>query len=159
MATKGKPAPPPDDEDTWPERRGRGAAVSDAERAEMLRRVQAGEQVTAISRDMGRSRQCIYAFLATIKATGHLAKAEAEADAARLSRVMRQKVEDQGDAKDALEVLDRLDVLPKKRDPGAGGHSQTIVMVGMPGQPALVPPSQQEIVTIQQRVLAEKAHG
>ena len=146
----------PGAEDEWPEKKGRGPGLSDAERAEILERLDGKQTVTQIGREMERSRQCIYAFLASVKATGVLAKREAEADAARLAREMRKRVETQGDAKDALEVLDRLDVLPKKDRVAAGtGHSQFIVMVGMPGQPALTPPSQAEIVTVQQRVLTE----
>lgn len=149
MAKKQQP-----ESDEWPEKKGRGPALTDAERAEILERLEAKQPITLISKEMERSRQCIYAFLASVKATGKLARMEAEAEAATM---MRRVVKD-ADVDQTLEVLDRLDVLPKKERGGAGaGHSQFIVMVGMPGQPALTPPSQEQIVTVQQRVLAEKA--
>lgn len=130
----------------------RGPNLSDDERAEILRLIQEeGRNITQVSKEIGRSRQTIHTFLASIKATGKLARAHAEAEAYRLMK----RVTDEADVDQALEVLDRTDVLPKKREDRSSGGSQFIVCVGMPGQGALSPPTQAEIVTVQQRRLAE----
>src|SRR3990167_3201605 len=114
--------------------------VTDDERAEMVRLWKAGDTLVAIAKELGRTRQTVASVLACFKSTSGAAKAYAEGQSLSL---MRRVITD-ANVDQALEVLDRTDTLPKKREP-AGGHSQVIVCVGMPGQPALSPPSQEQI--------------
>ncbi len=127
--------------------------ITDEERAEIVRLAKDEDRnVSEIARIVGRERQTVAKVLACFKSTTKVAKAYAEAESLTLMRrVVKESNVDQ-----ALEVLDRTEALPKKRDT-ATGHSQVIVCVGMPGQPALSPPSQEQIVTVQQRQLEAKS--
>lgn len=114
--------------------------LTDEERAKILDLAEHNYTVAQIADEIGRTPQPIYRFLATIKPTGKLARAYFDAKALQLSK----RVVKDATVEESLEVLDRLDVLPAKRDKGGGGPS-VIVCVGMPGAPALQPPMQDEI--------------
>jgi hypothetical protein len=54
-------------------------------------------------------------------------------------RSLLKRIVKQADVEQALEVLDRLDVAPKKRDTHLGNAIQ--IVVNTPGQTSLAPPS------------------
>ena len=113
--------------------------LTDDERVTIFEMAEHAYPVSVIAEKLGRGEQAIYRYLATLKATGQIARRYAEAQALTLTK----RVVKHADVAESLEVLDRLDVLPKKRD--AGGGPSVVVCVGMPGSPALLPPSVSDI--------------
>lgn len=94
--------------------------------------------VTQIAKELRRSPDTIARFFAGMKSTSGIARQYAEAKSLDL---VRRVVKD-ADVDQALEVLDRTDVLPRKRDHGGGVGIGITVCVGMPGEPAVQVPTQ-----------------
>lgn len=121
--------------------RGRKAGatnLTDEERAEILRLTTSTDwSATKIAKELGRCPKTVATFLASFKSTGALARAYFEKESYGLA----QRVVEQADVDQSLDVLDRLDILPKKRGEESGRPS-VVVCVGMPGAPALMPPAQ-----------------
>ena len=91
----------------------------------------AGRNQAQIAETLGCNISTVSRWLDTLHDTTDQAKATARNAAQKLTeRVIRDADVDQ-----SLEVLDRLDVLPRK-ERGAGAGSQVNIVIGMPNTPA-----------------------
>lgn len=88
-----------------------------------------------IAVNLGRTVVWVNSIINKYRSTSPLARATIEAGAERLARRIISKA----NVEESLEVLDRLDVLNKKRDKVVTGPSFSLI-IGMPGQPGPVPP-------------------
>lgn len=113
--------------------------LTDAERSEILHLAKdLNYSMVKIGAEIGRDPDTVSRFLHGFKSTAHLARQYFDVEAYQLA----QKVVKDANVDQALEILDRADVLTKKRDPSEGGRPSVVVCVGMPGAPALTPPAQ-----------------
>lgn len=116
--------------------------LDDVERARICRLVDQGKKPVLIAKLMKRSLSTIYTFLASNESTMAYAKMLAEREVA----TMVQRIVKEANVDQALEYCDRMGVpgLEKKHAAVSGGTQMTVV-VGMPGHPAMVAPSQDDI--------------
>jgi len=113
--------------------------LTDAERSEILHLAKdLNYPMVKIAAEIGRDPATVSRFLHGFKSTAHLARQYFDTEAYTLA----QKIVKNADVDQALEILDRTDVLTRKRDPSEGGRPSVIVCVGMPGAPAMTPPAQ-----------------
>lgn len=113
--------------------------LTDAEKAHIMELHTAGSSQRQIARIVGRNRSTIQTVLAELSPTNALAKAHYAASALDLAK----KATDKANVDQILEIHDRLGVLEKKRDASVGTTFQ--VLVGMPGQPAGLAPTQAQV--------------
>ncbi len=97
-----------------------------------------------IAKLIGRASSTVTRFIDRYRSTATMARLHFEAQAENLAK----RVTSKANVEEAMEVLDRIDVLPKKDRKEQGGTSFNII-VGMPGQPgtrgAIPVPSQKQI--------------
>lgn len=97
-----------------------------------------------IGKLLGRASSTITRFVDKYRSTATLAKLHIEAQAEHLAKRVTAKA----NVEESMEILDRLDVLPKKDRKTAEGSSFNII-VGMPGAPGtrgtIQVPSQKQI--------------
>lgn len=97
-----------------------------------------------IGKFLGRPSSTISRFLDRYRSTASMAKLHMEAQAENLAKRVTAKA----NVEEAMEVLDRLDVLPKK-DRKTPENTSFNIIVGMPGAPgtrgAIPVPSQKQI--------------
>jgi len=102
-----------------------------------------GISMKRIGAKLGRNHGVISRFLDKYRTTVPMARLHFEANAERLA----SRVTKRANVVEALEVLDRIDVLPKKQREDSNSKMQFNVIVGMPGQQqaVIVPPSQKQV--------------
>ncbi len=103
--------------------------LSRAEVASLLSLSDAGKSQVEIAQILGCDQSNISRWLSKLRPTTDLAKHRLQNAALELT----ERLIESADAEQSLEVLDRLDVLSKKRDNGAQSGVQ--VFIGMPSQP------------------------
>lgn len=97
-----------------------------------------------IGKLLGRASSTITRFLDRYRSTATLAKLHIEAQAENLAK----RVTSKANVEEAMEILDRIDVLPKKDRKESGGNSFNIIVgaVGAPGTRGTIQvPSQKQI--------------
>jgi len=101
-----------------------------------------GVGIKQISKDLSRSIATVRRFVNQFRSTHLIAKLRFAAQADNLAK----KVIAKADVDQAMEVLDRIDVLPRKERSKGPEVPQLNIIVGMPGQPSAIPaPSQKTI--------------
>ncbi|MGH7179134.1 MAG: helix-turn-helix domain-containing protein [Tepidisphaeraceae bacterium] len=126
--------------------------LTDGERSEILRLIKdSNYNIKKTAQTIGRHQRTVARFLHGVKSTVHLARQYFDSQAYTLAK----RVVAEADVDQSLEILDRTEVLVRKRDPDTlgGGRASVVVCVGMPGQPALPVPAQVFV----ERALAKKA--
>jgi predicted transcriptional regulator len=106
-----------------------------AEVGSILKLHEAGKTQVEIAQILGCSQPTVSRWLDELVDTRELAKHTLRSGAEKLA----ERIVKQADVEQALEVLDRLDVAPKKRDTHLGNAIQ--IVVNTPGQTSLAPPS------------------
>lgn len=101
----------------------RASSVSPAELLHMLECVDKGQSLYQIAQDFRRSTETVYRWLMPFRDSRQLAKKRLAGGALQLA----ERVVKHANASEALEVLDRLDVAPRRQVDTAG----TQVIVGM----------------------------
>jgi transposase-like protein len=100
--------------------------------------------IKKIAKQIGRASSSVTRFVDKYRSTATLAKLHIEAQAENLAKRVTAKA----NVEESLEILDRIDVLPKKERKSEGGNSFNII-VGMPGaqgvRGAIPVPSQKQI--------------
>jgi len=94
-----------------------------------------------IARRIGRPQSTVVRFLRNYGSTASMAKLHFQAQAEHLARRITKKA----DVDQAMEVLDRIDVLPKRQRNNTESAQQFNIIVGMPGQGSIPAPSQKTI--------------
>lgn len=111
------------------------------EKARIARWVANDVSPSLIAKRLRRNLSTIYRFLRSHESTDEYGKLILKANVDTLV----ERVVEQANVDQSMEVLDRLGVLEKRqRDSGVKGPS-VVVAVGMPGQPAMIAPTQQEM--------------
>lgn len=105
-----------------------------------------GIGVKIIAKQLGRNHSVVSRFLAKYRSTASLAKMHLQNNAERLAR----RIVQEADVDQSLEVLDRMDVLPRKeRGKSTEGGNSFQVIVGMPSgaptMPVRIAPTQKAI--------------
>lgn len=101
-----------------------------SEVALLLKLHEAGKTQVEIAQILGCSQPSVHGWLEKFRDTRTEAIYTARSGAQKLvERVLKQ-----ANVEESLEVLDRIDVLPKKQRESSG--NQLNVIIGMPGQPA-----------------------
>jgi predicted transcriptional regulator len=101
----------------------------------LLKLHEAGKTQVEIAQALGCSQPTVSYWLNEFADTRTTAVNTLRAGAEKLA----ERIVKQADVEQALEVLDRLDVAPKKRDTHVGNAIQ--IVVNTPGQTSLSPPS------------------
>lgn len=98
--------------------------------------------IEAVASKLNRSPEILRKFLWRYKSTTKVARMTLEAGAETLAK----RIVKDANVEESLEVMDRLDILAKKRDKTAPS-TQVAIIVGMPGQAAgtMPIPSQKQI--------------
>ena len=127
--------------------------LDDAEKARICRYLEQDKKPLVIAKLLKRSPSTIYHFLGSMESTKAYGKMLMEREVATLV----QRIISESNVEQALEVCDRMGVpgLEKKHSAVSGGTQMTVV-VGMPGHPAMVAPTQ-EIIEVE-RLRLEDLH-
>ena len=128
---------------------GRGRPLS-YEQVSLMLKLSSVEQKTQveIAEIMGVSQPCVSRILTQFSDTTGIAKARLKGAAELMAErviVASEVAAARGDASPALEVLDRIDALPKRVSGSTGGSAKVIVVVG-----SVTPPKLAEIIDIPQ---------
>jgi transposase-like protein len=101
----------------------------------ILKLSEAGKTQVEIAQTIGCNQSTVSHWLNEFADSRETAKHVLRSGAEKLA----ERIVKQADVEQALEVLDRLDVAPKKRDTHLGNAIQ--IVVNTPGQTSLAPPS------------------
>lgn len=126
--------------------KGKQGALTMDEKIAILDMYQHENDTHIIAQKFNRSPEAIRKFLWRYRDTTNMAKLRMKAGA----EVLADRIIDMANVDQSLEVLDRLDVLAKKRDKGAPATSFTLVMGNFGdkpkrGDPVAPVPSQKQI--------------
>lgn len=138
------------DEELEIARANRSEALAVEEKLAIIEMRGKGLPIAAIAARLERSTPTVSDFLRSIKSTVALAKIQMGAGALRLA----DRILEHADIDQSLEVMDRLDVLPKKVKESGTTGPQFNVVIGMPtgaqaGPPAIRIPSQADLESAQ----------
>ena len=127
--------------------------LDDAEKARICRYLEQDKKPLVIAKLMKRSPSTIYHFLSSLESTAAYGKMLME----RHISTLVERIIKESNVEQALEVVDRMGVpgLEKKHTAVSGGTQMTVV-VGMPGHPAMIAPTQ-EVIEIE-RLRLEELH-
>lgn len=139
-------------------RRKPGRPLDLSEKAIIIRMYHGGYNVKAISTFLERTDATVRGCIEEYRPTTDMAKAKLKAGAERLAN----RILDMGSVEESLEVLDRLDVLPKKSKDAPQTAQQFNIIVGggssgtSTGPPALPMPSQEQIEAAKEAVVVQE---
>ena len=112
---------------------GRPCSLSLEDRARVVAMHMSGVSNGKIASIIGCDYKVIHRYVTALTSTTAIARAHLEAGA----DVLAKRVVEKANVVESLETLDRLDVLPRKRD--VGGGQQFTIHIGMPGHSLPVP--------------------
>lgn len=121
--------------------RRRGSKLSLTDVGVALRLAEEGKSQATIAELLGVNQSNVSRALAAFTDTRTIAKSRLNQAADRVAKdalVASAKAAKRGDAAPALEILDRLDVAPRKHQDGSGG-AKVMVVIGQPSVGALPP--------------------
>jgi predicted transcriptional regulator len=121
----------------------KGTPLSSQDKVSIIEAHARGISGSAIAKKLERNHSVISRFLDKYRTTAPLARLHFDANAERLAARVIKKA----NVEESLEVLDRMDVLPKKQQKDTGSRTSFNLIVGMPGQVAVVQaPDQQKVI-------------
>ena len=123
------------------ERRVPRSLMDESEMAHICSLIAKGDDPRKIAKTIGRSKATVYRFLSRLRDDKDFGRMYLKSK----NQFLAKRLLGEASTADILEIFDRNGVLPKKQREAVQQGPSVIVAVGMPGQPAMIAPTQTDV--------------